>query len=618
MDPAEINLKGFLLDYRPFATLGEDLVAAMAEAARVDRFQPGELIVDAFVQPTSEMFVVVEGAVDVWNDRTRIIEVPTERLGPGKVFGFSSMLTERSVGPRAVAAGPTIVAAIPGPVVEPVFTSPDGARFLVEQAPVAEEHVVQRPTYSLVDDLIVTQPLAVAPSLPAAEVARRMSERNLNCAVVQHDGTYAILTDAILRHELIVEAQPASTPVGALAPTPARAVRLGDSATEALIALLETDENFLIVVDAANQLQGIVAPRDFAISPTTAGATVHEQLRRAGDTDELVARARRITETLDHLLTAGLTADRVIAVYSTMLDTLVRRAITLVFDAHPELSTDAFTWLSLGSNGRREAVPSSDADTAVAFNDGLEEADRPRYRRAFDEVHEVLRRAGLSSDAHGATAGQTTFSRTNTEWSLAARDWIIDPTKNKGAVMTSLLVDARPIYGDAGLPGVTPVFTALREHPGTMRLLLEESLSRRARRRPALDQLVRREEAFDIKRRAILPVVNLARWASLSVGSAVLPTVERLRAAAGSAMLPATQASTLIEAFQVLQNLRLHCQLAQLRQDLPPTDEILLDELSPIDRSVVHQAVREVAAAQRRMDNVAQYVPVEGWTAPED
>jgi hypothetical protein len=36
-----------------------------------------------------------------------------------------------------------------------------------------------------------------------------------------------------------------------------------------------------------------------------------------------------------------------------------------------------------------------------------------------------------------------------------------------------------------------------------------------------------------------------------------------------------------------------------------------------VDRSVVVEAVREIAAIQRRMTNVARYVPAEGWVAAE-
>ncbi len=624
MDSRSRSLEEFLEQHEPFASLDPAVVASIAAAARIERYAAGELIVDAFVAPNSEMFVVVDGEVALWHDHDRLLQVPDERLAPGGVFGFSSMLAERPVGPRVVATGPTEVAVIPASAVSPAFTSADGARFLAERMSATIRRGAQRPTYSLVDDLIANEPLVVSPSDTAYEVARRLTERQLSdrhlpCAVIElGDGRYGIVSDALLRRHLIVDGRPGSTPVGQILEAPAATVRLGDSATEALILLLERDAEFLVVVDAARRLRGVVAPRDFAVSPTTAGVSLHEQLRRADDTDELVSRARQVVGTLDDLLGGGLTSHRVIAVYSTLLDTLVRRAITLVFAGHPELSVDAFTWLSLGSNGRREAVPSSDVDTAVVFADGLSPTEIEAYRRAFAEVHDVVARAGVSGDHHGATAPHAAFSRTNAQWRAAGQEWMSAPAKNKGAVMASLLVDGRAIYGDPGLPAVARVFSELRRHHGTMRLLLQESLSHRARMHSMLDVLVRRDGMFDIKADAILTVVNLARWAALSVGSAALPTTERLRVASGSAMLPARRAKNLIEAFDVLQRLRLRYQLLQVQAGERPTDQLTLDRLSPIDRSLVNSAVREVAAAQRRMDNISQYVPIDAWTAPEE
>ena len=72
---------------------------------------------------------------------------------------------------------------------------------------------------------------------------------------------------------------------------------------------------------------------------------------------------------LDDLLSRGLASGKVITVYSAIVDTIVRRAITLIFASTRSSTVDAFTWLSLGSNGRREAAPSSDIDSAVAFDD---------------------------------------------------------------------------------------------------------------------------------------------------------------------------------------------------------------------------------------------------------
>ena len=124
-----------------------------------------------------------------------------------------------------------------------------------------------------------------------------------------------------------------------------------------------------------------------------------------------------------------------------------------------------------------------------------------------------------------------------------------------------------------------------------------------------------RRDTINLKKDAVLPIVNTARWAALAVGSSALSTTERLQAAAGSAMLPDEQAHNLID-ITVLQRLRLRYQLIEYQRGEKPVDVVSRDKMSPIDRSVVAEAIREIAAVQRRMDNVAAYLPAEAWTGP--
>lgn len=616
VDPAE--LAAFLAEHPPFDSLGQSALGVLAAGSSVDRFADGELILDAFRNPTSEVFVVLQGRVHLWNDADNHTGSPDEVVAAGGVFGFSAMLTESSVGPWAVAAGDSVVARIPAELAAPAFTTRRGARFLAEIVSSTVPRASTAPTYSLVDELIVRPPLVVEPTTPVAEVARRMTEQDSPCAVVRlEDGRFGLITDSMLRARVLADGHPPSSPASSLTDAGAPTALLGDSAAEALLVLLDRDAEFLLVTDRVGEPRGVVAPRDFAISPTTAGISLHERLRRAASVEDLVCHAAGIPAMLGDLLSRGLASGRVIAVYSAVVDTLVRRAIRFVFAGHPDLSVDAFTWMSLGSNGRREAVLSSDVDSAVAFQGMPGEAEIARYRDAFGEVYAVLTRAGLSGDPHGAIAAHPLFARTNASWRAAGEQWLAAPAEHNGAMMTSLLVDGRPIHGDPGLPAVTRVFGDLRRHPGTMRLLLQESLSQRAKLHPMRHILARQPDTFDIKSHALVPIVNIARWAALSVGSAALPTTVRLRAAAGSAMLPDKQADTLVEVFGVLQRLRLRYQLMQYQAGDPPSDLIKVDRMSSIDRSVIAQAVREIASVQKRMTNIANFVPAESWAAPD-
>ncbi len=599
----------------PFDGLSGPARLQLLDGARVLRFAAGEVILDAFAVPSVDVFLVMAGSVDVWNRLPAGDDGADERLGPGGVFGFSAMLVGRSVGPLVVAAQDATVAAMPASVVEPAFATRTGARFLAEQVAMARQRFAATP-YSLVEDLIVSEPLVVDVNDPISDVARRMTERAVSCAVVRHrDGSLGLVTDAQLRQRVLVGGLPPSAPAGEAVDQTIPTAVVGDSAAEALIAMLDRNADFLLVTDATGRLRGTVTTRDFTVSATTGGVSIHEQVRRASTVGELQERARRVPSALNDLLSRQLASTKVITVYSAIVDTIVRRAITLTFQQHPELSVDAFTWLSLGSNGRREATPSSDIDSAAAFDDAIEPAEIDRYRAVFGQINRLLAAAGLTADGHGATAERPAFARTNASWRAAAQQWLVAPERNQGAMMTSLLVDGRPIHGDPGLPAVTEVFQEVRRHPGTLRLLMQESLATRARYR-TLREIVTRRETIDVKAHALLPIVNIARWVGLSVGSPALPTTDRLAAAAGSAMLPQEQAHNLIQAFEVVQRLRLRYQVEQYERGEKPSNVLVRDRLSPIDRSMLAQAVHEIAAVQRRMDNVAAYVPAEAWAGP--
>ncbi|MBB3325849.1 putative nucleotidyltransferase substrate binding domain-containing protein [Microlunatus antarcticus] len=608
-----VALKDFLAGHPPFDSLDRYALTTLAEAAQLQDVRAGEVVVDAFAEPTVEVFVVVAGRVGLWNEADQLAGPAQERLEPGGLFGFSAMLTGQPVGPRAVALRPTTVARLPEAAVLPAFTSRGGTRFLASEVSTAL-HRRAAPTYSTVSDLLRTPPLVVAGSEPVRRVVEAMSERDVGyCVVTMADGRPGLLTDRLLREAVLVPGRPMDTPVGEVADPDPVLVAPDDSVTEAVVAMLDREAEYLLVADRSGTVRGAVCPLDVVVATGTAGTGLQEQLRRAPDADTLAATGRRLPALLAELLKGGLGSARVLAVYSALVDACLRRAIELVLDAHPDLPRQGFTWLSIGSNGRREAVPSSDVDSAVSFDDGLPPATVKEFRRAFAEVHDLLARAGLGHDRHGAAAYRPDFSRTKSEWRKAAQGWLDNPIVNQGAMMTSLLVDARPVWGDTGLPAVARVFNDLRAHPLTMQLLLKETLAYRARMRSVRDLLARRPETFDIKAHALLPITNIARWGALSAGVAALPTPERLRESGTSEMLPAAQARTLAEVFEVLQGLRLEAQLDQIARGERPSDVLRLEHLSPLDRSVIASAVREIAGVQRRMDNLTAWLPTDEW-----
>ncbi len=596
----------FLRAHPPFDALDEPALEKVAAAARVADHPAGALIMDGFARVGEDLSVVVSGQVELFSTPTGEAD---EVLGPGCVFGFLSLLSGVAVGPRAVALDPVRAVHVPRDVAAAVFSSPAGVRFLAHDLAGPS----RLPRFRTVDAYVVTAPVLGEPSTTVAQAARTMTARSRGyLAVPLPDGGFGLVTDAVLRERVLAAGRPADTAVADVMITPTT-VTAGTPVAEVLPLLAAERLDQVLVVDAAGHLMGAVDAQDFLASPAATGVLLRDRIADAGDVDEVVALAGRMPALVADLVREGRDASEVTALYSVVLDAVQRRVVTLEIDAHADLDEAAFTWLSLGSNARREPVPSSDLDSAVVFAPTVDGRRAGAYREAFGRAADVLRRAGLFVDAHGATAARPLMSRTSAQWRRAAQEWLAHPLEGQGMVLASLLLDARPILGEPGTSAVQEVFADVRDHPGTMRLLIRESLSHRARLRSMRDVLAGRGGTFDLKAHALRPIVEIARWAALSVSSPELTTQARLAAASGSMLLPDEQGRTLIEVFGVLQRIRLRQQLAQVARGDRATDVVWMARLPPLDRSLVAQSVREIAAVQKRLANLVAFTYPDEW-----
>ena len=263
--------------------------------------------------------------------------------------------------------------------------------------------------------------------------------------------------------------------------------------------------------------------------------------------------------------------------------------------------------MSLGSNARRDAVLSSDVDSAVAFADDVTDADIARFRQACAEVIGIAGGGGLAIDLNGVVASKPWFSRRRGEWSAAAQKWMDSPLRDEAIVYCPCCSTPGPSGDRRHRDGIGA--RRAQGRTGTRWSDPRRALSTKARIRSMRDVLSGKGGTFDIKGARAGAAHRHRPLVALFVGSGERDTRSRLRAAAGSVVLPGDQASTLIEVFEVLQRVRLNYQVAPVRRGGTVSDLLEMKRLSPFDRSLVAQAVREIAGIQRRLDNLGQNLP---------
>ena len=603
------DIAGFLGSRPPFGAVGaEDLarVAAMTETEAVPR---RKTIFSQGAGPVEYMWMVRSGSVEVIHDG-RVLDL----LGPGELFGHASMISGLPTGFEARAAEDTVCYRIPADVIRPLLARPDVLRFVTRSivASAVPAEPVSDPVQSPVATLIRTPPLLCQGTEPIREAARRMTDQGASAALVPLPGSFGIVTDRDLRRRVIAAGLSPDEPVSAIMTAPAYTVTADRLGGDVLLDMLERNVHHIPVLSPAGQVLGVVDDGDLVAAEGRKPLLLRRAIALADSPDELATAVAGLNPAIIALYDARVTAEQLTAVRSVVLDALTRRLVELaVRDAGPP--PVPFTWFALGSLARREAVPSSDVDSALAW-DSAEEGDDSeaagyvgRVARAVDEG---LRACGLSPDAHGASAANPIFARSLASWHRAAQSYSEDPTQEKALILVSVLADSRPVWssGGAGVAAGVGGLWEARSYPdqaGLLRMLARFALSFRPPTGFLRDFVVEhsgeRHGQLDLKHGGLIPIVDLARWAGMAAGLASAPTLERLRAAEAAGTMESAEAQTLMEAFGFISSLRLDHQVEQLRRGEAPDDFIAPKTLNPLARSYLREAFRAVASVQANL-----------------
>ena len=289
------------------------------------------------------------------------------------------------------------------------------------------------------------------PETSVREAAKLLTVAGATALVVDLGGSIGIVTDSDLRSRVVGGGLPADSPVSAVMTAPAVTVPSERPGGEVLLDMLDRGFRHFPVVSAAGRIMGIIEDHDLVEVERRSPFLLRGTVARANTLDELVNTSSKLRPTVISMTRAGVPAAEVISVFSVVADALTRRAVDLAVGEVGEAPTP-FSWLTLGSQARREAVPGSDLDSAIVwFADGDDDRDEASIRRYLGAVAtlatDALLRCGFRPDEHRVSASDPLFVRSLSSWRAAARSFLDDPTQAKALLLVSVLVDSRGCVG---------------------------------------------------------------------------------------------------------------------------------------------------------------------------
>jgi CBS domain-containing protein len=614
----------FLRTHDPFSGLDEEALERLVERVEVEDFESGATILRQGERSHDRVLVVRRGAIELLDGR-RVLDV----LGEGELFGHPSMLSGLPFGFEARAQEDSRCYSIAASEVIPLLARRSSLSYVTRsllrrpepggaanEADVASAEMTQQPARAL----IRREPVTCAADRPLREVARLMSDENVNAMIVRAaNGELGIVTDGDLRSRVVAEGMPVDTPVGDVVPGPLTTVGAEAAGADVMLAMLDNDVRHVGVLSPRGELLGVLGGIDLVAAEARTPFALRREIARARDKQELSEAAQRLRSAVVALHATKLPPQQIGRVISVVADALIRRMIELAIEAKGTTPAE-FAWLALGSHGRQETVPSSDVDSGMAWEDESEpessgsdprsvvapEGVKGYMRTIAADVEDCIRVVGWRLDPHGVTASGEFSASSMGVWRRSIAHWLQDPGEEKVLIATSILLDGRTVYGAAELdPRAILLEPANRAKllPSMLRLALAQKLPTGFRGNIVVESSGEHSGTFDIKHGGLLAVVDIARYAALKAGTEVTGTVARLRAACELGAIEPAHARTLEEAYDLFSGLRLEHQIRQLERGEEPDDYVDPKELSELTRRYLRDAFHEVAAVQKSLSS---------------
>jgi CBS domain-containing protein len=563
VEPRLSEIARFLALRPPFEALAPEELGEVIADTELEFHPAGDVILSEDGGPVTFLRVIHSGAVDIVHEG-HLLDI----LGVGDTFGHGAMLSGLPPGFEARAAEDTLCYRIGATVARP----------LLDRARDRELRVgVQEPAHQPVVTLLRAATVRLEPMTSIREAARQMTRHGANAAIVDlRGGGFGIVTDRDIRSRIVAAGVPLSAPVASVMTAPAFSVGPARLGGEVLFEMLERGIRHAPVVDERGALVGVVEDSDlFGVQPHSwFGA--RRSIARAQTVEALAAVARLMPEIVADLHASNLRGLEIARVYSALADALTVRTIELAA-ATPQLPADGLVWVALGSQARREMTLASTSRWAVICSE-------PPPEGWTDAVSAALESCGLTGVA---------VARSQAQWS--------DPRDDREVSLT-VLIERRMLWGTPREP--LPV-AAGKVRERVLTALAQRALAYSPPTGFDADRVLgvdgTRSDVLDIRRAAVIPIVELARWAGATAGVVEGSTPERLRAAAADGVLGASDAQTLIEAFELALELRIGHHMQQLARGAAPDDRIGAAEISPLTRDHLRDVFRAVSAVQRRL-----------------
>lgn len=596
LDPAQPELAAisdFIRGCSPFDALPDDLLEHTVRKIQIVYFRRGEAL--EVSSADDGLRIMRRGAAELRGAEQQLLDV----LGEGESFNLAGLNAEKAA-VNATFVEDSLVYFLPRADYKALreqhrgfdryFHSQRNRRLRRAVRYQPQQTTMMQPLRQLISGKVIS----VAPSTPVQETARFMSEKRISSVlVIDASGLLGIVTDRDLRTRVLAQGLPLDTCVSEIMTRQPFSIDVDATVFDATLLMTQRGTHHLPVMDK-NQVVGVVTASDLMLARQDDPVYLVQHISRQQNVEGM----RQVVSALPNLLVewvnAGVRADQVSRLLTAVSDAITQR---LIFLAQQQLGDPPvpFCWLGFGSQARGEQLLGADQDNGLLIDDSVEPGQMAWFEQLATFVCDGLNACGYPYCHGEVMATNTQWRQPLAGWLQTVDRWTRAPTAD--AVMrVSIFFDLRSIEGDASLCDRLQQYMLQRASSNSIFLaaLAENVLANTPPlgmfRRFLVERNGEHKDSFDLKKRGVLPIIDMVRIHSLAHQLAAVNTRERIDALAESGAMTISDCRNLQDAFELIMQLRINHQAAQVAQGSRVDNFCSPDQLTELKRRQLRDA----------------------------
>lgn len=596
MDTSAHSVAGFLEAIHPYDALPRDELARVAGSFGRREVAAGETIYRQGDR-LDGLYLIERGTVEI----TDLNGVRVSLLGPGNSFGERGLARDGRAMTSARALEDVSLLLLPAAEFRRLNRDfPAFARFFDRTRP-AEGRRTDLATLT-VTDLMTTDPATCTPDTPIREAARMMRDRGISSlGIVEGERFVGIVTVRDMSNRAVAEGMDLARPVrDVMTPRP-RALPPTALGSDVLHVMLEHRVGHMPIAEGG-RLLGIITQTDLTRFQALTSAQLIRDVALADDLGEMAAATARIPQLLAQLVASGSRHEVVTRLVTDIADAVTRRLLRMA-EAALGPPPVPYLWLACGSQGRQEQTGVSDQDNCLILDDAATAEDDAYFAALARQVSDGLAACGYVHCPGDMMATNPRWRQPVQVWRDYFAGWIATPSP-EAQMLASVMFDLRPVGGAASLFADLQAETLERASRNT--IFVAHMIANSLKHQPPLGLLrgfatIRSGEhrdRIDLKHNGVVPVVDLARVYALRGRIASVGTRARLKAAEELGVISAAGGHSLIDAYDLIAQVRLEHQARQVKAGARPDNFMAPAELSDLERSHLRDAFVVVRTMQ--------------------